>query len=45
MGQFLDSSKFRTGLAPSQNGDSTTPNSNVFFDNRAALDGIYFMKI
>lgn len=39
LGQFLDTSKFKTGIAGSQNGTSVVPNSNVFFDSRAALDG------
>lgn len=41
MGQFLDASKFRTGIPGSLNGTSTVPNSNVFTDVRAALDGKY----
>jgi hypothetical protein len=40
MGQYLDASKFKTGLAGSQNGTAVVPFSNVFTDSRAALDGI-----
>jgi hypothetical protein len=40
MGQYLDADKYKSGVAGSQNGTSATPNSNVFVDTRAALDGL-----
>lgn len=40
MGQFLDSSKFKTGLLGNRNGLSEIGNSTIFFSNHTTLDGV-----